>query len=81
MGLLSRLVDRWRDGQARADHRAGEVVAMLYNINRDTKQDPKGKDWTHWFPQDPTAEQQADDEMFHAMKMFALMQNARHAKA
>ena len=81
MGLLSRLVDRWKDEKARADHRAGEVVAMLHNINRDPKKDPKGKDWTYWFPQDPTAEQQADDEMFRAMKMFALMQNARTAKA
>ena len=83
MGLFFRLLDRWRENEARADRRAGEVVAMLYNVNRDAKKDPKGRDWTTWFPQTAEQEkaQQSDDEMFKAMKMFAMMQNARTAKA
>lgn len=80
MGLLFRLVDRWKDQNARGDRRAGEVVAMLYNINRPAS-DKVGKDWRFWFPQGEAQEEQSDEEMFRAMKMFALMQNARTAKA
>lgn len=78
--LFEELSDRWKAAQARADRRAGEVVAMLYNINRDRKADPRGKAWDDWFPQEDRSEPQTDDQMFAAMKMLALMQRARLAR-
>lgn len=55
-----------------ADRRAGEVVAMLYNANRDTKKDPEGATWLSFFPEhraEPVA--QTDEEMLAAMTLWA----------
>ena len=82
--LFFHLLDRWKDEQARRDRRAGEVVAMLYNVNRDSKKDPKGKDWMTWFPQDAVAtekEPQTDEQMLESMRMWAAMINNRPVRA
>jgi hypothetical protein len=57
---------------AREDRRAGEVVAMLYNINRDRKKDPKGWTWLTVFPEhQPPVKHQSEDEMFANMMQWA----------
>lgn len=65
------LVKRYRDELKREDRRAGEIVAMLYNANRDATIDPKGLEWRDFFPEwkeEPT--EQTEDEMFEAMLLF-----------
>lgn len=55
----------------RADRRAGEIFAILYNINRDHKEDPDGMEWQDLFPEWKEAkEPQSEDEMFNAMQMW-----------
>lgn len=45
---------------------------MLYNVNRDTKKDPKGRDWDDFFPEPRArAPVMSDDQMFIAMQMWA----------
>lgn len=61
------------------DRRAGEIVAMLYNINRDVKKDPKGKTWLDIFP-DPEApkvapREQTGAEILESMRMWATLIN------
>ena len=69
------LVVRYRDRLRREDRRAGEIVAILYNANRDSKEDPKGVDWQDVFPEwkEPPnePEEQSEEEMFETMKLFA----------
>lgn len=65
------LVERYRDRLKREDRRAGEVVAILYNLNRDPEKDPKGIDWDDVFPEWKEARPQTEDEMFEAMLLFA----------
>lgn len=66
------LVERHKDRMKRADRRAGEIVAILYNLNRDPKEDPKGIDWTdvfaEWKEEPP---EQTEDEMLETMFAFA----------
>lgn len=54
------------------DRRSGEVVSILYNINRDAEKDPKGIGWRDVFPEwkEPTREQ-TEEEMFAAMLVLA----------
>lgn len=53
------------------DRRAGEVVAMLYNLNRDDTKDPVGWDWTDVFPEwGEPVRLQSEDEMFNAMQAW-----------
>lgn len=48
---------------------------MLYNLNRDTKKDPKGWDWLDVFPEHrEPAVAQTEDQMFAAMMMWASRQ-------
>ncbi len=67
------LTDRWKDEQRRKDRRSGEVVAMLYNVNRDSKKDPDGKSWMDIYPEHAAAakREQTEDEMLDAMMMWA----------
>lgn len=63
--------ERFRDQQKRADRRAGGVIAMLYNINRDSKLDPNGLDWMDFFTEwKEPSRPQTEDEMFQAMIMW-----------
>lgn len=67
-------------GQVRAeDRRAGEIVAMIYNVNRDQKKDPKGATWEDIFPERADAEQQTDEQMYAAMMLWAQVSTKRHA--
>lgn len=54
----------------REDRRAGEIIAILYNINRDSRKDPKGLDWQDVFPEWREERIQSEDEMFEAMQMW-----------
>ncbi len=63
-------MERYKEGLARADRRAGEVVAMLYNVNRDGQKDPKGSDWLDFFPEHRPKEWQGQDAMFDALMMW-----------
>jgi hypothetical protein len=60
----------------REDQRAGEVVAMLYNINRDGKKDPKGMTWLDVFPENAAPKPQTEEQMLDAMMLWAAMQPA-----
>ena len=71
---FSYLVERFREENKREDRRAGEVVSILYNINRDTEKDPKGLDWTAVFPEwkeeQREQEEQTDEQMYATMMML-----------
>ena len=65
------MVERFRERNKREDRRAGEIVALLYNSNRDTERDQKGIDWTAVFPEwKEEQEEQTDEEMFRTMAML-----------
>ena len=69
--LFDYLVKRYREDLKRGDRRAGEIIAILYNINRDSQTDPKGLDWTDVFPEwKEEPEEQTEDEMFQTMMAF-----------
>lgn len=65
------LADRHKERVKREDRRAGEVVAILYNINRDSEKDPRGMDWQDVFAEWKEERFEDEDEMFAAMKLFA----------
>jgi hypothetical protein len=48
-------------GELRADYRSAQIVAMLYNLNRDPKKDPDGKG-THEFLIPWDAEEKTDEQ-------------------
>ncbi len=52
---LDALAERHWAAERAADRRAGEIVAMLYNANRDSKKDPKGATWLDFYPVAPAA--------------------------
>lgn len=64
------LCDRHRMQERRADRRAGELLAMLYNINRDRTKDPSGADWLDFFPEWDEAAVQSDEQMYEAMLLW-----------
>lgn len=64
------LVDRRADENKRQDRRAGEVVALLYNVNRDTKKDPRGIDWLDVFPEWKEEARQTEERMLETMEMW-----------
>lgn len=70
--LFSLLVNRYREQMKRADRRAGGVIAMLYNINRDSKLDPNGLDWQDFFTEwKEVPREQTEKEMIETMSAFA----------
>lgn len=66
------LTDRYNERRKQEDRRAGGIIAMLYNINRDSTKDPEGLDWddffTEWKPPQP---EQTEEEMFNTMMLLA----------
>lgn len=65
------LVERWKEGLQREDRRAGEVAAMIYNIHRDSKKDPKGMNWLDVFPEwKDEKPAQTEEEMFETMQLW-----------
>lgn len=73
---FSYLVERFEDKEKREDHRAGEIIAMIYNANRDTEVDRKGLSWDAWFPQwSPEPDEQTEEEMFEMMQQFTAKVN------
>lgn len=73
---FSYLVKRFEEREKREDHRAGEIIAMLYNANRDTEVDRKGLSWWDWFPQwKEEPEEQTEDEMYEMMQLFTAKRN------
>lgn len=65
------LMDRYELQIKRDDHRAGQIVAWVYNTGRNVEEDPEGKEWWDFFPVwQPEPEEQTEDEMFQAMLMF-----------
>ena len=68
--LFLKLAERHRERTRREDRRAGEIIAILYNINRDSQKDPKGLDWQDVFPEWKEEEPQSEDEMFEAMQLW-----------
>jgi hypothetical protein len=66
----------------REDRRAGEVVAIVYNANRDTDKDPNGIDWRDVFPEwkeqpKEEPEEQTEDEMFEMMQRLVKLTEGR----
>lgn len=69
--LFVRLWERHKERERKADRRSGEVVAMVYNMGRDTKRDPKGWSWLNVYPEHkPPVRPQTEDEMLLAMTML-----------
>lgn len=68
------MVERYRERNKREDRRAGEIVALLYNVNRDSEKMPDGIEWTDIFPEwkeeQTEGEGQTEEEMLNVM--FAL---------
>lgn len=55
------------------DRRAGEIVAILWNVNRDSKKTPDPVTWLDVFPEHREApREQTDEEMLMAMRLWAL---------
>lgn len=74
MDLLVSLVERHREHERRADRRAGEVAALMANINRDTKKRREPFTWLDIFPEYKEPEKpQTDEQMLAAMQMWALV--------
>jgi hypothetical protein len=68
--LFRLLQDRWYEHERRQDRRAGEMVAAIYNVNRDPKKSDIFK-WDEFFPGRSVARrQQTDEEMLMAMQMW-----------
>lgn len=65
------LVGRYREAQKRQDRRAGGVIAMLYNINRDSDKDPKGLDWEDFFSEWQETTEQTEEEQLQVMQLWA----------
>jgi hypothetical protein len=63
-------VERYQRQQKQEDRRAGGVIAMLYNVNRDPDKDPKGLDWFDFFPEWREAREQTEEELFEMMMLF-----------
>lgn len=65
------LTERRSEERCAADRRAGQIVAMLYNINRDQKKDPAGATWLDFYPEwnEPTGPQ-TEEQMLDAMMMW-----------
>jgi hypothetical protein len=63
------LVERHKERVKREDRRAGEMIAMFFNANRDTEKMPRGIDWTDVFPEwkEPSKEQ-TEEEMLEVMQ-------------
>lgn len=54
------------------DRRAGMILAMIYNSERDREIDPAGKDWDDFFTEwKAEPEEQTEEEMFAVMQGFA----------
>lgn len=67
------LVERYRERLKREDRRAGEIIAILYNKDRDSQRDPNGIDWQDVFPEWKEApKEQTDDDMLSNMKLWSL---------
>lgn len=55
-----------------ADFRAGMLMALFFNANRNQEAHPHGKEWTDFFPQwEEEPEEQTEDQMLDAMMMWA----------
>lgn len=67
------LRERWEAEQRAADHRAGQIAVMLYNVHRDRAKDPRGATWMDFFPQwkEDRGGPQTDEQMFDAMMIWA----------
>lgn len=77
--MLSLLIEREREQRRRADRRAGEAVAILYNVNRDTKKDPDGKTWVDVFPEWKEEPVQTEDQMFASAMLWTQLSQRKRA--
>lgn len=68
---IEALGERHEAHERAQDRRAGEMVAMLYNVHRDQKKDPKGATWLTFFPEHRDETVQSDEEMLNAMMLWA----------
>lgn len=69
------LVKRYREGIKREDRRAGEIIAMLFNANRDSETTP-AIDWQDVFLEwKEGPREQTEKEMFEMMQMFTARTN------
>lgn len=75
---LMALIDRRKAQIQIEDRRAGTIVAMMYNLKRDAKKDPKGWTWQDVFPEHKEAPRaQTDEEMLNAMMIWAARKPAQ----
>lgn len=63
------LGERRKERLQREDRRAGEVVAMLYNLKAAKRDDTI--DWLDVFPEWKTEARQTEEQMYETMKMWS----------
>lgn len=67
------------DAQARLDRRAGEVAAIIYNVNRDPKK-TKAVAWDDFFPRPGTKKESgemSDDQRYQLFRAWVHVHNER----
>lgn len=70
------LVERYRERLRREDRRAGEIIAILFNINRDSKAMPDGIEWQDVFPEwKEKPKHQTEEQMLATLKLWAIATN------
>lgn len=67
------MVERFRERNKREDRRSGEIVALLFNVNRDSEKSPQGINWMDVFPEwkEPEPEQTEEEMLKTMMMVFA----------
>ena len=69
--MFGKMVERFRERNKREDRRAGEIVALLFNTNRDTEKMPEGLTWQDVFPEwKEEQEEQTDEQMLATMMLL-----------
>jgi hypothetical protein len=65
------LGERDKTRRRREDRRAGEIIAMFYNANRDTVADPEGMEWQDVFSEWKEVAEKGEGEMLEVMQLLA----------
>lgn len=68
---FSLLVERYTERVKREDRRAGGIIAMLYNINRDSEKDPDGLEWWDFYTEWKEETEQTEEQQLHVMRLWA----------
>lgn len=65
------LVERHQRWRKEEDRRAGEMIAIFYNANRNEEKDPEGWVWQDVFPEWKEDTEQTEEQMLAHMKLWS----------